>query len=41
MKSKCFKYFQPNKLDLKDKYGDCAVRTICKAENMEWHLNIF
>lgn len=40
MKSKCFKYFQPNKLDLKDKYGDCAVRTICKAENMEW-LNAY
>lgn len=36
MKNKYFKYFQPNKLDLKDEYGDCAVRTICKAENMEW-----
>lgn len=36
MKNKYFKYFQPNKLDLKDKYGDCAVRTICKAENKEW-----
>ena len=36
MKNKYFKYFQPNKLELKDEYGDCAVRTICKAENMEW-----
>ena len=31
-----FKYFQPNKLDLKDNYGDCAVRTICKAEDLSW-----
>lgn len=34
--SKRYKYFQPNKMDLKDNYGDCAVRTICKAENLEW-----
>ena len=31
-----FKYFQPNKLDLKDNYGDCAVRSICKAEDLSW-----
>jgi len=30
------KYFQPNKLDLKDKYGDCAIRTICAAEGLDW-----
>ena len=36
MKNKYFKYFQPNKLELKDEYGDCAVRAICKAEDMEW-----
>lgn len=31
-----FKYYQPNKKDIKDKSGDCAVRCICKAENIEW-----
>ena len=35
-KSTRWKYYQPNKMDLKDNYGDCAVRTICKAEDMEW-----
>lgn len=29
-------YFQPNKQDLKDDVGDCAVRSICCAENLEW-----
>lgn len=33
--------YQPNDKDPKAKkgkslYGDCAVRTICKAENLEW-----
>ena len=36
MSKRRYKYYQPNKLDLKDTYGDCAVRVICKAENMEW-----
>lgn len=36
MASKNYKYYQPNKMDLKDNYGDCAIRTICKAEKMEW-----
>lgn len=31
-----YKYFQPNDKDTKDKYGDCAVRAICKAENLSW-----
>jgi hypothetical protein len=31
-----YKYFQPNKKDLKDRYGDCAIRALCKAQNMEW-----
>lgn len=35
-KSTRWKYYQPNKKDLKDNYGDCAVRCICKAENIEW-----
>lgn len=29
-------YFQPNHKDLKDEVGDCAVRSICCAENLEW-----
>lgn len=29
-------YFQPNKQDLKDEVGDCAIRSICCAENLEW-----
>ena len=33
-------YFQPNKKDLKDKYGDCVIRSLCKALNMEW-LDVF
>jgi hypothetical protein len=35
-KSTRWKYYQPNKKDLKDNYGDCAVRSICKAEGLEW-----
>ena len=35
-KSTRWKYYQPNKKDLKDKCGDCAVRSICKAEGLEW-----
>lgn len=31
-----YKYYQPNKMDLKDNYGDCAIRTICKAEGITW-----
>lgn len=31
-----YKYFQPNKKDLKDEYGDCAIRAFCKATNSEW-----
>lgn len=29
-------YFQPNHKDLKDEVGDCAVRSICCAEGLEW-----
>lgn len=36
MSRKEFEYYQPNKKDIKDKYGDCAVRAICKAEEIEW-----
>jgi len=31
-----FKYFQPNEKDEKGEYGDCAIRAICKAENLSW-----
>lgn len=34
MTSKHYKYFQPNEKDTKDKFGDCAVRSICKAEKL-------
>ena len=29
-------FFQPNALDKKNEVGDCAVRSICCAENLEW-----
>lgn len=40
MASKRYSYFQPNKKDLKDEYGDCVIRAFCKAEEKEW-LEIF
>lgn len=38
--SKYFKYYQPNKKDLKDKVGDCSIRAFTKALNMDW-LEVF
>lgn len=32
-----YKYFQPNEKDLKDKYGDCTIRALCKVLNCTWH----
>ena len=29
-------YYQPNKMDVKDKYGDCTIRAISKVFNCEW-----
>ncbi len=29
-------YYQPNKLDLKDKYGDCTIRALSKALGLSW-----
>ena len=29
-------YYQPNALDVKDKYGDCTVRALSKALNCTW-----
>jgi hypothetical protein len=31
-----YKYYQPNKMDLKDKYGDCVIRALSKVLNCSW-----
>ena len=31
-----YRYYQPNKLDLKDEYGDCTVRALSKALGCTW-----
>ena len=31
-----YKYYQPNKKDLKDDYGDCVIRALTKAFDMQW-----
>lgn len=36
----CYKYYQPNKLDLKDDHGDCVVRCLTKVMNKSW-LEVF
>lgn len=36
MSNKLFKYYQPNKKDLKDKYCDDVVRAISRVENTDW-----
>lgn len=35
-----YKYYQPNKKDLKDKYGDCVIRSLCKGTGKSW-LEVF
>ena len=40
MKNKNYKYFQPNKKDLKDKYGDCVIRSFVKTTGKDW-LEVF
>ena len=40
MRKKVYVYYQPNQKDLKDQYGDCVVRAICKVTNKEW-LEVF
>lgn len=35
-KTKLYQYYQPNPKDLKDQYGDCAIRAVCAAEKMDW-----
>lgn len=39
-KNPYWKYYQPNKKDLKDTYGDCVIRALTKALDMEW-LEVF
>lgn len=29
-------YYQPNKKDLKDEYGDCTIRALSKVLNISW-----
>ena len=31
-----YKYYQPNKLDLKDKHGDCVIRAFTKIFDKSW-----
>ena len=35
-KSTRWKYYQPNKKDLKDKCGDCSIRAITKFLDVSW-----
>ena len=32
-----FKYYQPNKKDIKDEYGDCVIRSLTKVLDKSWH----
>lgn len=36
MSKRRYVYFQPNKLDIKDKVGDCQIRAFCKALGLTW-----
>ena len=40
MASRNYKYYQPNKKDLKDENGDCVIRALTKALGKEW-LEVF
>ena len=33
---KRFEYYQPNDLDLKDRYGDCTIRALSKVFDKSW-----
>lgn len=35
-KSKRWVYYQPNKKDVEDKYGDCTIRALSKALDCSW-----
>lgn len=34
--SRRYVYYQPNKKDLKDRYGDCTIRALSKALDCTW-----
>ena len=36
MSKRRFVYYQPNKKDLRDKYGDCTIRALSKALDCTW-----
>ena len=36
MRKKCYQYYQPNKKDLKDEYGDCVIRSLTKVTDRSW-----
>ena len=36
MASRNYKYYQPNKKDLKDEYGDCVIRALTKLTGKVW-----
>ena len=36
MGSRNYVYYQPNKKDLKDRYGDCQIRALCKVLDLSW-----
>lgn len=38
MASRNYKYYQPNKKDLKDRYGDCVIRALTKVIGKEWDV---
>ena len=40
METKYYQYYQPNEKDVKDKYGDCVIRALTKALDMDW-LDVF
>ena len=31
-----FKYYQPNKKDIKDEYGDCTIRALSRVLDLSW-----
>ena len=35
-----YKYYQPNKKDLKDNHGDCVIRALTKVTEKSW-LEVF
>ena len=37
MASRNYKYYQPNKMDIKDEYGDCVIRALTRVTDKEWH----